>query len=527
VRRTALATTSPLRLRLLHARAGKALEKVEPEAVTAIAEHFEAGCEWSKALHYFTLAAQRAEALFAWQEAESQLERSLQILAHLDPGSTQAEYALKRSDLIKLTELQHLQGHLKQRDAGLLRMQELADENNDTKFTLQTLLLKVQFLNSDARYQDALAVGESGLALAERLGNRGAHARLLAQMGLAQHVLGQPVQALSALQAASSEIDEGEDIALHIQVLGIMGQVYPTLGDYRHALDCVQEAYSLHHKLGDPYGAARYVDIGFLYAQLGRFEEASRFLAESLTIARKASVPGFEAHALLALGGYFSLQGNPVLAIENYQAALQILEGLRRENLSASAIAGIGFSYYHLGDLDRGQDWLERGLESARSVRHRMRVAQVLFQLAMLEISAEQMPTADSRVQEGLAIAREIRAVELISVGLAIMARIERKSGVPDRAKGYAQEALHYAQQYDLLALEMLSRVEIALALVELGRLPSACEHSRAAVLLIPEAHQLWIRAEQVHAVHARVLRRMGEMQAAEEDELCACYNAG
>jgi hypothetical protein len=59
-------------------------------------------------------------------------------------------------------------------------MQELADKSNNSKFALQTLLLKVQFLNSDAHYQDALAVGKSGLALAERLGNRGSHARILA-----------------------------------------------------------------------------------------------------------------------------------------------------------------------------------------------------------------------------------------------------------------------------------------------------------------------------------------------------------
>jgi tetratricopeptide (TPR) repeat protein len=208
--------------------------------------------------------------------------------------------------------------------------------------------------------------------------------------------------------------------------------------------------------------------------------------------------------------------------MENYQAALSILEGLRRENLSASAQAGIGFACYHLGELDQGRGWLERGLETARSVRHRMRVAQVLFQLALLEISAGQMPIADSRAQEGLAIAREIRAVEQISIGLAVMARIERHSGMPDRAKGYAREALHYAQQHDLLALEMLARVETALALVDLGRLPSACEHSHAALRLIPRANQLWIGAEQVHRAHAWVLKCMGEMQQAEEHECIA-----
>ena len=70
VRRVVEASMSPLRRRLLHRRAGRALEQVNRHSVDALAYHYEAADEPLKAAYFHELAAQRAEALFAWREAE-------------------------------------------------------------------------------------------------------------------------------------------------------------------------------------------------------------------------------------------------------------------------------------------------------------------------------------------------------------------------------------------------------------------------------------------------------------------------
>ncbi|MGQ9715379.1 MAG: hypothetical protein ACUVST_11555 [Anaerolineae bacterium] len=66
---------SPAQRQLLHRRAGRALERLEPEAVPALAPHFDAGGEVQKAVYYHGLAAQQAEALFARREAEEHQSR--------------------------------------------------------------------------------------------------------------------------------------------------------------------------------------------------------------------------------------------------------------------------------------------------------------------------------------------------------------------------------------------------------------------------------------------------------------------
>ncbi len=70
VRRVVETGMSPLRRRLLHRRAGRALEQLDRHAVDALAYHYEAADEPLKAAYFHELAAQRAEALFAWREAE-------------------------------------------------------------------------------------------------------------------------------------------------------------------------------------------------------------------------------------------------------------------------------------------------------------------------------------------------------------------------------------------------------------------------------------------------------------------------
>ncbi len=74
---------SPVRRQLLHRRAARALEKLDPGLVSSLAYHFDHGGEPQKALHYHKLASQQAEKLFAWQEAEKHQTRILELLTQI------------------------------------------------------------------------------------------------------------------------------------------------------------------------------------------------------------------------------------------------------------------------------------------------------------------------------------------------------------------------------------------------------------------------------------------------------------
>jgi DNA-binding SARP family transcriptional activator len=101
------------RRRRLHRLIGEAMESLyadQSAVVSVLAHHFDAAGEVEKALHYHELAAQRAEAMFAWQEAEEHQARMLQWLEQLDPDSTRADCLRRQGQILAdRAELRHLQ----------------------------------------------------------------------------------------------------------------------------------------------------------------------------------------------------------------------------------------------------------------------------------------------------------------------------------------------------------------------------------------------------------------------------------
>ncbi|HET7089031.1 MAG TPA: AAA family ATPase, partial [Anaerolineae bacterium] len=112
-RRAVEVTLGPMRRQLLHRRAGRALEQLEPDAVASLAYHFDSGGEVEKGLRYHGLAAQQAERLFAWQEAEKHQGRMLVSLDRLDAEYRRTEYVTQRGQVLAArADLRFLQGRL-------------------------------------------------------------------------------------------------------------------------------------------------------------------------------------------------------------------------------------------------------------------------------------------------------------------------------------------------------------------------------------------------------------------------------
>jgi predicted ATPase len=76
-----------VRRQLLHRRAGRAYQRLNPDASPALAYHFELGGDLQKALHYHELAAHHAHELFAWRLAEFHQGKILELLERIEPGS--------------------------------------------------------------------------------------------------------------------------------------------------------------------------------------------------------------------------------------------------------------------------------------------------------------------------------------------------------------------------------------------------------------------------------------------------------
>lgn len=519
IRRTVEMGLGPVRRHLLHRRAARALEQVDPGAAARVARHFDLGGEPEKALIHYLRAVRQAEDLFAWQEAEVIQGRVLALLDQLDPERSRPELlALRGQILTRRAHVHYLQGRLAARDADLAALAALAEAGGSESLRLLTIFHRVRYHNLGGRYQDAIAEGEEGLALARRVDDTAAQSRLLAHVGFAHYFLGQPQPALVALESALDAAGEQIGLEMRGRITHMLGYVYYHLSDYAQALVYQQEACQCSRETGDHNRTAwNLMDVGFLHLKLGRFAQAKDRLSESLALARRIAARPAEAYALTLLGDWELYRGNYAAAVDRFQESLGMQMEVGSKHGVVAARDGVGFALYHLGDLDRAREALQRALDGAREIGHQRHIALALVGLGLVEIGDKPASAANARLTEALDVAQASQCPENVAAALAALARVERIRSDLDAALRRAREAAGVAGEHVLHSCQAWAETEMGLALLDQGKLREALEHTAGAVEALPRTHEAWIGNEQVHRAHAQVLRALGRVEEARE----------
>jgi len=516
----------PMRRQLLHRRAGRALEQLQPDALAGLAYHFDVGGETEKALHYHDLAAQRAEALFTWREAEAHHSRVLELSDRLDPDGRAPAYLVKRGEaLTARAHLQFLLGRLRERDVDLIALDKLAQASGDQQLRLQALIHRSRYLNLDGQYIPAIAAAEEGLALARSLEDAPACSRLLAHIGFADYFLGRPGPALAALESALEMAGEEAGPEMRGRIVHILGYVHFHLGGYARSLAYQQEAYTCHEAIGD-YNRVAWdgLDIAALHLELGRFAEARQYVTQSLALARQIGAQPVEAYGLTHLGMWELYTGHYALAADYFQQSLPLQRQVRSEHGSAAAEVGTGYAYYFLGDLAEARYWLVRAVGRTRSIGHRRRMTEALIGLGLVEMADGKPSAARWCLIEAMTLAQASECRENLAASLTILARVERHTPGGDLASAlaYARKALSVAQEIDSTTCAMWGEAEIGLTLLAQGEPAAALKHTGRAVALVPQAHESWGGTEQIHRAHAQVLRALNRPDEADEQRQLA-----
>ncbi len=515
----------------LHRLIGETTERLYADPVAlagTLAHHFDAGGVAEKALHYYGLAAQQATAVFAWQEAERHQGRMLHLLDQLDPDCTRADCLRCRQQVLTdRAAARYLQARLAERDADLAALDALAEASGDTHVRLQALSQRARYLNLDAQYEKAIAVAEEGLPLADQAHDTAARCYLLTQIGFAHYFLGQSQPALTALESALAMTPEA-DRETRRHITHILSYVHFHLGNYARSVAYLQASYADHQAFHDYNGMAwAGLDIGAVYREMGRLDEAEQYLTEHLHLAQHVGARSAEAYGLIQLGSWELRRGHYVTAVALFQQALSTQQALRTEHGRVAAELGSGIAFYHLGDVAAARHWLEQAIERARRIQHRRRLMEALIGLGLVEIAAGQLVAARANLTEAVALARDSGSRANLAAGLAALARAERRLGNCTTALSLAAEAVHIGREIAVPVSELWGELELGLARLAQGDVATALAHSGRAVDLLSQNDESWITTEQVRYARARILRAAGCTQEAEEQARLAAAMIG
>ena len=397
---------SESRRRLLHRRAGEALEatgSADLSTIYALARHFFLGKVDAKSVQFNRAAAEIAERAFSPEIAREHLERALESHRRLRPDDWDGETEL----VIELAQaIDHL-GEL--REAETLLREHLARRGLKKRLSPHVLALLELFIariQSDrGGWQDAEGTIRAVLTTSDLAGHPLLVARLHRLLGESLYYQGRYAEALEEhseeLRYAEASGNERASALGHVRranVLAMMGQPKEALGEARVAATELE-------RLGDAREAAHaHMFIGVVMAGIPhpaeQSEEPLAEYAEAIRLAEKAHDVRRVGWALFNTADTLREVGRLDEASERIQRSREILErigdrfGLCQSMIIQSKIA------LERGEYDRAEADLLDAYRIVRELKAPADEVDVVLRLAQLSYARGDRASARRRVTE-------------------------------------------------------------------------------------------------------------------------------
>ncbi len=373
VREAVYRNLSVWRRRLLHRRAGDALEKLRPDGVAALAWHFERAEEPGRAARYALQAGQAAKAVFAHVEGRAYFDRALTFLER------ECTYLRDQEDIVANQHLQvraldergwalRLLGEMEAYERDLEQVARLAELLGDRR-TLAHLHWRRAYAHRwFCRYAEAQEAAQAGLRLSQAADDPLLEAVCWREVGRAARATGDYRRARVALDRALGLFVELGKIVYELHTLGNLSTLYCLLGEHEQAMNIARRALARCDEAGLPLERRLPLgDIGIAAAEAGDVDLARQYLLESLVIARQIEDRTQEILCLGHLGWLCVREERAAKALEHLQAALTLAESIASRTEQGWLLSGLSKAHHLAGDVERAIACARRALDLAQA----------------------------------------------------------------------------------------------------------------------------------------------------------------
>jgi DNA-binding SARP family transcriptional activator len=381
------------RCRLLHRRAGEALEKLRPGDAAALTRHFELAEEPGRAARHALQAGLTAKAVYGHREACAYFERAVTLLegeaADLrDPEAADANRRLRIQALYERGWALRLLGDMEAYAQDLQELRRLVELLGDPCALAHLHWREAYTHRWFCHYAEAREAAEAGLSLSHAVGkctliaacrdeglrvnwapgNCLFEAMCWREVGIASREMGDYEQAQPALELALDLYVRRGEAVYAIRTMGNLSTLYWYLGEFEKALDlarqalarCEEAGLALERRL--PLG-----DLGAASAALGDTDLARECLQESLSIAREIADRTQEILCLGHLGWLYVELGQPARALEHLKASLALAERIGSCTERSRLLSGLAEAHRLTGDWEEAKACARRALDVAQT----------------------------------------------------------------------------------------------------------------------------------------------------------------
>jgi tetratricopeptide (TPR) repeat protein len=227
-----------------------------------------------------------------------------------------------------------------------------------------------------------------------------------------------------------------------------LGNAYYLLGQYQQAIKFLQQSLDIAREIGNQNEqAAPLCNLANVYYSLGRYQQAIEFLQQSLDIAREIGDRHGEAICLGNLGNTYGLIGQYQQAIEFHHQSLDIAREIGNRQQEAGPLAGLGLAYQSLGQYQQAIKFHHQSLDIAKEIGNRNGEAKSLGNLGIAYESLGQYQQAIEFHHQSLDIAKEIGDRDWQAKSLGNLGNTYKSLGQYQQAIEFHHQSLDIARE--------------------------------------------------------------------------------
>ena len=239
------------------------------------------------------------------------------------------------------------------------------------EYTWRLTLAFWQYLYMCGRWHELIALHETALAAADRLGNAAAAAAVHNNLGIALGLLTKYEQGADHFRRALDLFRVEDNLGGQGNALDSLAWVYTCMEDFKSALSYCDQALAIYRQTDDPEGQARALDsIGVACAGLGRYAEGIDYGMQALELHQHTGSRIGQAHVRRSLGRCYALMGRHREAISQFEQALAVCREIGDRHDEANVLRDLGSAFHTVGADTEARACWEQAAVILTELRH-------------------------------------------------------------------------------------------------------------------------------------------------------------
>lgn len=461
----------PLKRKLLHKRVAQNIEELYEEELKEwypdLARHYEIAEEPQEALDYYIKAGEKAESMFANEDAIEMYERAM------DLADETGKKEIERVEIIeKIANAYSLLGEYEDTREYLEKALELIEDEEKAKIRRKIALT----YKEQGSHDEVIECVDKGISNQEETTSE--TCRLLSLKGWAYMKIGEHELAEEQFKKEKELLDEIEEDKVRGQVYHDLGTLSLRRGNLEKGIEKLKQAIQIREEVEDKEELQKsYNNIGGAYVYNGNIQKGEEYFRKSLEVCEEIGHTHGTSSSYHNLADMQMRKGKLTDARSKFNKSLDIAEKIGDVQGIANAHTNLAEVYTKLGELKKSEEHLEKSQEIRKDMGDKYWTSVDTSIKATIHLKKGEFKKAEEKTLESLDLSEEIGSKRRVALNRLKLGKIHRYKGEFGEAKKHQEKALGIAEKIGISTIKARIEDELGRTNVKLGEIGNAKGH--------------------------------------------------